>query len=321
MVENSQEPVRFRLDLSYDGSDFTGWSRQPGLRTVQGTLEEALETIFRRHPPAPRLVVAGRTDAGVHAAAQVAHVELTRQQLAALVKPSRGHRETAVSSDPEVQLLRRVNGVLGAVSDIVVHRARIAPEGFDARFSAVWRRYEYRIADAVAHRDPLQRHRTYWHHLPLDVEAMDATAASLVGLHDFRAYCKPREGATTIRTLQDFRWRRDEDGTIVAFLQADAFCHSMVRALVGACVSVGEGKLPAQELTRLLEQRERDNEFKVMPARGLTLIRVGYPEDGLLRFRAEQTRARRRLDGEAEAEGAVEPSAADDGTAGSSAAV
>ena len=284
--------VRVRLGIAYDGTDFNGWSRQPGLRTVQGVLEEALGMLFRRSGAAPRLTVAGRTDAGVHALGQVAHVDVGEAALAAVARPRRG-RDADVS--PEAALARRLTGIIGADADVVVTHAERAPDGFDARFSAVWRRYEYRVADASAAHDPLERRRTVVVPRALDVEAMDAAAASLVGLHDFAAFCRPREGATTIRTLQSYGWERGAGGVLVASLQADAFCHSMVRALVGACVAVGEGRLEADAPAALLRDGSRTSAFKVMPAKGLVLTEVGYPDDHELEARAVQTRARREL--------------------------
>ena len=280
--------MRIRLDIAYDGTYFRGWARQPALRTVQGTLEDALHRILRT-PEHPRLVVAGRTDTGVHAGGQVAHLDIDEALLAAVTTPRRG---TDVD-DPTGILARRIQGVLGAYSDVAVTRASIAPEGFDARFSAVWRRYEYRIADATTGYHPIERHRTTSVRTPLDVEAMDAAARSLIGLHDFASYCKARPDATTIRTLLDFDWRRDDSGVLIAHVRADAFCHSMVRALVGACVAVGEGRLDVDDVAILRDERERTSEFKVLAARGLTLAEVGYPADDLLALRAEQTRARR----------------------------
>lgn len=286
-----QSTTRFRLDIAYQGTDFNGWGRQPGLRTVQGEIEAAFATIFRRHGDAPALTVAGRTDAGVHATGQVAHVDLTEAQVASLQRRRGTHQQFPLGE----ALRRRVNGVLGPVADVILTEVTVAPEGFDARFSAIWRRYEYRVADAVALHDPLQRHRTAWVSAELDVEAMDAAALGLLGLHDFASYCKPRDGATTIRTLQSFGWIKDDDGVLVAEVKADAFCHSMVRALVGACVAVGEGRLAAEELIALRDDRQRTNAFKVMPARGLTLKQVGYPDDVGLALRALQTRAMRTL--------------------------
>ncbi len=289
-------PTRIRLDLAYDGTAFNGWSAQPGQRTVQGVLEQALATLFRRTGTAPRLTVAGRTDSGVHARGQVAHLDVQPDALEEVTRPRRGDPASGRATDPAGVLLRRLTGILGAHdADVVVHAATIAPDGFDARFSAVWRRYEYRVADASATRDPLARAHTVWHPAPLEVAAMDRAAGSLLGLGDFAAFCRPREGATTIRTLQAFTWRREADGVLVAALQADAFCHSMVRALVGACVAVGQGKLGVDEPLALMRAGERTSAFRVMPAKGLVLTEVGYPDDAELAARARQTRARREL--------------------------
>jgi tRNA pseudouridine38-40 synthase len=186
-----------------------------------------------------------------------------------------------------------MSGVLGGYADAAVHRSTLAPEGFDARFSAVWRRYSYRLADATAGYDPLERLRTTTVRSVLDEKAMDAAARSLIGLHDFAAYCKPREEATTIRTLLEFDWHRDAEGVLIANVKADAFCHSMVRALVGACVAVGEGRLDVDDAAAIRDEGVRVPEVKVLAARGLTLTEVGYPSDDLLAARAEQTRARR----------------------------
>jgi len=289
-VNNPEAPTRIRLDLAYDGTDFTGWARQPGLRTVQGVLEEALAALFARAGESPRLTVAGRTDVGVHAIGQVAHLDLEPGQLAALKRRPRGRGAGASGVE---SLGRRLNGIVGQAADVQVLSARPAPAGFDARFSAVWRRYEYRIADAGALRDPRARAFTLWHPAQLDVEAMDAAARGLLGLHDFAAYCRPREGSTTIRTLQEFSWSRDADGVLVARVRADAFCHSMVRALVGACTAAGEGRFAPDRAAGIRDEAQRGSEFIVLPSRGLTLMEVGYPADDELAARAEQTRARR----------------------------
>jgi len=287
------------MDLAYDGTDFAGWATQPGLRTVQGTLEGGLATVLRTAPrgtPAPRVTVAGRTDAGVHARGQVAHVDVDDDGLAA----ARGRSER----DPLDALTSRLAGVLP--DDLVVHRVVAAPPGFDARFGAVRRRYAYRICDDPGSRDPLARAHVLWHRRPLDVEAMAVAARPLVGLHDFAAFCKPREGATTIRTLEVFGWRRDEQGLVVADVQADAFCHSMVRALVGAAVAVGEGRRPVGWPAELLAARRRDAAAHVVAARGLTLEAVEYPPDDELEARAERTRAR-RADDEAAGQAGTSP--------------
>jgi tRNA pseudouridine38-40 synthase len=284
--------IRLRLDIAYDGSQFFGWTRQPALRTVQGELESALSTIFTRHPPAPTLMVAGRTDAGVHALGQVAHLDVTEVQLASLERPHRGPAKGRKLDGPAT-LARRLNGIVGLSSDVYVLRASIAPPGFDARFGAIWRRYEYRVSDAAGPRNPLERNRTLWYPTRIDVEGMNYAAESLLGLHDWASYCKPRDLGTTIRTLQEFRWTREPDGVLVARVRADAFCHSMVRALVGATLAVGEGKLPVSRLVELRNRLQRTSEFKVVPAKGLTLLEVGYPPDDELAARAEQTRAKR----------------------------
>lgn len=283
---------RVRLDISYDGTAFSGWARQPGLRTVQGELEAALATVLRRAGEPPQLTVAGRTDVGVHATGQVAHVDLTDAHLRILNRRDRGGRPGPAGPSA---LARRLNGIAGLESDVRVASSDFAPEGFDARFSAVWRRYEYRIADAEAAQDPRRRLHTLWYPAALDVTVMHDAAQALLGLHDFAAFCKPRPHATTIRELQAFSWERDADGVLVARLQADAFCRSMVRALVGACVAVGVGKLTSDRAVELRESAKRSSEFIVMPAKGLTMTEVGYPPDAELAARAELTRARRGL--------------------------
>jgi len=277
--------VRIRLDIAYDGTHFRGWAKQPGLRTVQGTLEAALARIVGSDV---QFVVAGRTDAGVHAAGQVAHVDLDDAQWSRIRS-----RHGRAAEDPAGSIAHRMRGVLGSYPDATVLRSSIAPDGFDARFSAVWRRYRYRLADDVAGYDPARRLDTTSIRGSLDADAMDAAARSLIGLHDFAAYCKAREEATTIRTLLEYRWQRDAEGVLVAEVKADAFCHSMVRALVGACAAVGEHRLDVDDLVVLRDALERTSEFKVLAARGLTLTEVGYPADDLLDARAVQTRARR----------------------------
>lgn len=275
--------VRVRLDLSYDGTGFAGWARQPRLRTVQGTLEEALATVLR-HPEA-RLTVAGRTDAGVHARGQVAHLDLPTDVWLAV----RGR----MPGTPGEVLVRRLAGVLPP--DVVVHTAAAAPEGFDARFSALSRRYAYRIADDLARVDPLRRAHVVRHRVPLDEAAMAAAAAPLLGLHDFAAFCRPRPGATTVRTLDALDVTRPgqgpDAGLVVVGVRADAFCHTMVRSLAGALIAVGEGRRPVGWPAELLAGRQRAS--AVAPAHGLTLEEVAYPADAELAARAEATRARR----------------------------
>jgi tRNA pseudouridine38-40 synthase len=280
-----------RLDLAYDGTAFSGWGRQPRLRTVQGELEQAIATLLRHPEHDVRLVVAGRTDAGVHAIGQVAHIDLSAEQWRALGASRR-------AGTVEESLTRRLNGLIGRQgADVVVTRVSLAPADFDARFSALWRRYQYRVADARSGRDPRRRGHTLWHTADLDVDVMDAASRSLTGLHDFGAFCRPREGATTIRTLLDYRWSRDDEGVLIAEVRADAFCHSMVRALVGAAIEVGKHELGFDQLHAVLAGARRKNDFSVVAARGLTLMEVGYPPDDELAARAALTRARRERAG------------------------
>jgi tRNA pseudouridine38-40 synthase len=273
--------VRLRIDLAYDGTDFHGWATQPGLRTVQGELTAALATALR--VPSVELVCAGRTDTGVHARGQVVHADVDPDALAA----SAGR-----SADPPLEaLLRRVNGILPA--DARVRRVVEAADGFDARFSALWRRYAYRVADAPAVVDPLARHHVLAWPRPLDLPAMNAASALLVGEHDFASFCKQREGATTIRTLLELSWARDEAGRAVATVRADAFCHSMVRSLVGCLLAIGEGRRSPAWAGEILRAEVRDPAVAVVHAHGLTLEEVAYPDDTGLATRADQTRARR----------------------------
>jgi tRNA pseudouridine38-40 synthase len=243
--------VRFRLDIGYDGSGFSGWAEQPGRRTVAGEITAALGRVLRL-PDAPRLVVAGRTDAGVHASGQVAHVDLT--------------------GDPDpVDLARRLAGVLPA--DIVVRSVTAVPDTFDARFSARARHYRYLITDGSP--DPLERHRVLAWPRPLDVTLMAGAARSLVGEHDFAAYCKAREGATTRRRLLDLDVTRSGDlVTVVAAGQA--FCHNQVRSMVGALLAVGDGRRPVDWPGEVLARGVRDSAVTVAPPYGLTLIAVDY---------------------------------------------
>ena len=290
--------MRLRIDLAYDGAGFHGWARQNGLRTVQGELEDALDTILRTSRSG--LTVAGRTDTGVHARGQVAHVDLDPDLLGASV----GRAADA----PEGALLRRLNGILGP--DVRVHAVSPAPDGFDARFSAVWRRYCYRIADEPPTVDPLTRGHVLAWPRPLDLDRMNEAAVLLVGEQDFASFCKRREGATTIRTLLDLSWTR-VDGVAEATVRADAFCHNMVRSLVGCMIAVGEGRREPGWAAELLARKERDPAVSVAHAHGLTLEEVGYPPDDELAARAEGTRARRILS----AAGEVGVHESDDGSA------
>jgi tRNA pseudouridine38-40 synthase len=188
--------------------------------------------------------------------------------------------------------LRRLAGLLPP--DIRVRRVTSAPPGFDARFSALRRHYRYRIGTAEWGVDPLQRFDVLARRRPLDVDAMSRAAAALIGLHDFAAFCKPRDGATTIRELQDLTVSENGDGVVVE-VRADAFCHSMVRALVGSLIAVGEHQVPIGRPAELLAGRSRASGLHIAPALGLTLVGVEYPPDDQLAERAASTRSVRQL--------------------------
>lgn len=273
--------MRLRIDLSYDGRDFRGWATQPGLRTVQDTLEQALATALRQSSVA--VTCAGRTDTGVHARGQVVHTDVRDEDLAAAAGRS--------TAPPTESLARRLNGILPP--DVRVRRVAEAPPGFDARFGARWRRYAYRICDGVP--DPLARGSVLWWPRPLDAAAMDDAASRLVGEHDFAAFCKKREGATTVRTLLDYSWTRTDDGLLEATVRADAFCHSMVRSLVGCAIAVGEGRHSPDWAATILTAGARDPAVVVVPAHGLALEEVAYPPDEELAAQAERARAIRTL--------------------------
>lgn len=264
----SRPLVRVRLDLAYEGTAYAGWARQTDQPSVQAVVEDALAVVLRSEPP--RLTVAGRTDAGVHARGQVAHVDAPA--------------ETA--EDP--LLLRRLNGLLPL--DVRVLRAAPAPPGFDARFGAVSRTYCYRIADRPDLLDPLQRAFVLVRDCELDLAAMQEACRPMVGVHDFAAYCRRREGATTVRGLLQLDWARDDRGLAVMTVQADAFCHSMVRSLVGAMIAVGEGRRTPDWPSSLLNLASRSSEVLVAPPHGLVLESVAYPPDEQLLARQDITR-------------------------------
>jgi tRNA pseudouridine38-40 synthase len=238
---------------------------------VQGVLAGALETVLSLAGP-PALTVAGRTDAGVHARGQVAHLDVTQHAWAPAANTA----------------LHRLNRVLPA--DVRVLAICAAPTGFDARFSAIWRRYSYRVCDSQAQADPLRRHDTLWHPRPLDPGLMNEAAAVCLGEHDFAAFCRRREGASTVRELVRLDWLRDETGVITGTVVADAFCHNMVRALAGALLAIGDGRRPAAWLAGVLAARVRDPAVTVAPPHPLCLEQVGYPPDDDLAARARLTR-------------------------------
>lgn len=262
-----------RLDISYDGRDFSGWARQPhppGLRTVQGELEEVFGHLLGG---AVTITCAGRTDAGVHARGQVAHLDVAEWP-------------------PEVDV-RRVNRALPP--DVRVTRISRVPVDFDARFSAIWRRYTYRVCDDGIGPAPLDRWSALPWHRPLKIEVLNEASASLIGEHDFAPFCKPRDFGTTVRAVQVLRWHRDADGLAVMTVQADAFCHSMVRSLVGVLLPVGDGRRATTWPAEILQSGQRHSAVTVMPAFPLVLEEVGYPPEDQLLERQRQTRSLRSL--------------------------
>ncbi|MDO5722351.1 MAG: tRNA pseudouridine(38-40) synthase TruA [Actinomycetaceae bacterium] len=298
--------MRIRLDLAYRGTPFHGWARQPGLPTVCGALEAALSTIFRSDV---ELTVAGRTDTGVHARAQVAHFDIPRETVTTLTTRRQAPSSSNHGEDSAERwvsgLPKRINSILAhQIRDlaptrhvgppIVVHRAQVVAESFDARFSALTRHYCYRIADHVSHHQPATAETTWWVDRELDVQAMNQAARLLTGEHDFLSLCKPREGATTVRTITSVNVRRqpDEDGGQVRIeVSADAFCHSMVRSLVGVLTEVGWGRKNQEWVATLLGEPSRQHAVPIVPPHGLTLEAVDYPAPHL--WQQQQEAARR----------------------------
>lgn len=277
--------VRLRLDLAYDGTDFHGWARQKGdLRTVQGILEDNLSMILRHDV---ELTVAGRTDAGVHSAGQVAHFDV----------PSEALDQRSIDGDP-AKLVRRLAKLLP--EDVRVHACTAAPEGFDARFSALQRHYVYRITTHPRGALPTRARDTAQWPKPVDIDAMQEAATTLVGLHDFAAFCKAKPHTTTIRDLHSFEWvdvsTPTEPQLYEARVCADAFCWSMVRSLVGCCLRVGEGARDVDFAAAMLAESQRSSQIPLAPAKGLSLVRVDYPADEELAARAAVTRDRRAAD-------------------------
>jgi tRNA pseudouridine38-40 synthase len=255
LVANAaQGLIRIRGKIAYDGKDFSGWGMQPDRRTVQGVLEDAISTLLR----VDRVIVqcAGRTDAGVHATAQVIHFDIAEKDAMEMK-----------------DLTYKINAILP--EDISIQELEVTTADFDARFAALSRSYEYLIYQGQ--RNPLLRDRAHRSYLPLDVQAMNDASQSLIGLHDFSAFCKKREGATTIRTLMKFDWSELPDGLIKVELEADAFCYSMVRGLIGAVLAIGEGKFDKAWLENYLAGKEREAHVFAAPALGLTLVDVKYP--------------------------------------------
>lgn len=265
---------RLRLDIAYDGTHFFGWATQPGHRTLQDLIEEAISRISQTNIDS---IVAGRTDAGVHATGQVIHVD---------VPDAMFDRDLTY-----LDLRYKLNRILD--EDVRIMNVSDAPEGFHARFSALRRYYSYKILDNNDVIAPLSRHDVASWYRPLNADRMNEASALLLGHHDFAAFCKFKVGGTTLRTLEKYEWHRSDEGLLVADVVADAFCYSMVRNLVGAVVCVADGRQSPAWIAQLLANKERVSDSLVFPARGLTLYQVDYPNNDQLLERAKITVAKR----------------------------
>jgi len=265
---------RLRMDIAYDGTNFYGWGAQPDRRTIQDLVEEAISRISRVDSES---IVAGRTDAGVHATGQVIHVDVPDAIFDAELNYTDFRYKLNRILDEDVRIM--------AISD--------APAGFHARFSALRRHYVYKLIDNNDVIPPLSRHDVASWYRPLEVDRMNEASALVLGHHDFAAFCKFRQGGTTIRTLEKYEWKRTEEGLLVADVVADAFCYSMVRNLVGAVVCVADGRKEPSWIAELLANKERVSDSLVFPARGLTLYQVDYPSDEQLLERAKITVSKR----------------------------
>ena len=265
---------RLRLDIAYDGTHFFGWATQPGHRTLQELIEEAISRISQTDVAS---IVAGRTDAGVHATGQVIHVDAPDAMF---------ERELTY-----LDLRYKLNRILD--DDVRIMKITDAPEGFHARFSALRRHYTYKILDNNEVIAPLSRHDVASWYRPLEADRMNEASRLLLGHHDFAAFCKFKVGGTTIRTLEKYEWHRSDEGLLVADVVADAFCYSMVRNLVGAVVCVADGRQDPAWISQLLANKERVSDSLVFPARGLTLYQVDYPSNDQLLERAKITVSKR----------------------------
>ncbi len=263
--------IRLRMDLSYDGTMFAGWASQPKFRTVQGEIEKALQIAFHLKEPV-NTIVGGRTDAGVHARGQVIHADVPE----------------SVLKEDFGKIVYSLNGLLDA--DVRILDLVQAPFGFDARFAAIARKYSYSFSDGAP--EPLFRNFVVPTWRNLDIEAMNRASEKLLGLNDFTAFCKKTQFGTSIRTLNQFDWRHTDFG-VMATLEADAFCYSMVRSIVGCVLSVGEGKYDSNYPKQVLDTKARQDEVVTMPAHGLVLEKIMFPNDDELMARQEITRARR----------------------------
>jgi len=240
----------YRLELAYDGSQFRGYARQNGQRTIQEELERALRTLLGNEV---NTSVAGRTDAGVHARAQV----------------------TSFAHDGDLDLVRLRRGLDGLLGpEIAVRSIEPAPDDFSARFSATWRRYRYLI-DMRPSADPLTRGFVWHVGRMLDVTAMTSAANAFVGEHDFSSFCRSVEGRSNVRRVMELTLA-DHDGLVTIWVRANAFCHQMVRSIVGYLYDVGRGFSDGELVEDVIAARDRSRVATVAPPHGLTLWAVGY---------------------------------------------
>jgi tRNA pseudouridine38-40 synthase len=271
--------VRFRVDLAYDGTDFAGWAKQPGLRTVEGDLVKMFEKVFGKSKTDFDVRVAGRTDSGVHAKHQVCHLDIPQKRL------------SRIGRDPLNAF--RLNTLIA--DDLIILDIHQITSDFDARFSALGRRYRYTIVDPEFKKDPMLVRYALTHKRVLDVDLMNLAAKELIGLKDFAAFCKPRAGASTIRNLTTFQVSRDPGGLITIEIHADAFCHNMIRSLVGSIMAVADGRLSIQDLIQAQKSGKRANKFKTIDAKGLSLESIDYPDPADYAKQANLNRVMREI--------------------------
>jgi tRNA pseudouridine38-40 synthase len=271
--------VRFRVDLAYDGTDFAGWAKQPGLRTVEGDLVKMFEKVFGKSKTDFDMRVAGRTDSGVHAKHQVCHLDIPQKRL------------SRIGRDPLNAF--RLNTLIA--DDLIILDIHQITSDFDARFSALGRRYRYTIVDPEFKKDPMLVRYALTHKRVLDVDLMNLAAKELIGLKDFAAFCKPRAGASTIRNLTTFQVSRDPGGLITIEIHADAFCHNMIRSLVGSIMAVADGRLSIQDLIQAQKSGKRANKFKTIDAKGLSLESIDYPDPADYAKQANLNRVMREI--------------------------
>jgi tRNA pseudouridine38-40 synthase len=247
-------PAKVRMVVAYDGSDFHGFAESHGVRTVAGALRGAIERVTRR---TPELSVAGRTDKGVHAWGNVVSYE------------------ASPGLDPW-RVQDALNSMLGP--EVVVRECDLVDGSFDARHSAIWRRYRYTILNRPVP-DPFRDRFALWVAEPLDLRSMRAAADPFVGEHDFTSFCRRGpEGSSPTRRVLESRFEDHGDGVLVYEIRANAFCWQMVRSIVGTLVEVGRGKRTPGDMLAVIRARERAAAGQLAPAKGLCLWEVGYAD-------------------------------------------